>query len=112
MLSCRRYTLPTAQMVWRSSGFLVIALGNKSLAQMMRLQVWEFIYVDLSFWFNHYVSHNLSFPCSFSAFAKEKGATFTMLGKIDCGSEKDVSHPLFLFLTENGAIKWNFTKVC
>jgi len=43
-------------------------------------------------------------------FAKGKGATFPMLGKIDCGSEKDVSHPLFLYLTANGAIKWNFTK--
>jgi hypothetical protein len=50
-------------------------------------------------------------PLLLSAFAKDKGATFPLLGKIDCGSEKDVSHPLFLFLTSNGAIKWNFTKV-
>mmetsp|Transcript_3742 Transcript_3742/g.5801 ORF Transcript_3742/g.5801 Transcript_3742/m.5801 type:complete len:126 (-) Transcript_3742:243-620(-) len=50
-------------------------------------------------------------------FARGKGATFPILGKIDCGSVEGVSHPLFLFLTSRmgngilgGAIKWNFTK--
>lgn len=64
----------------------------------------------------------LGFPCNrfggqepgsneeIDAFAKDKGATFPLMGKIDCGSEQEVSHPLFLFLTANGAIKWNFTK--
>jgi glutathione peroxidase len=70
----------------------------------------------------------LAFPCNrFGAqepgtneqileFARGKGATFPIMGKLDCGSDP-TSHPLFLFLTTKmgsgilgGSIKWNFTK--
>lgn len=82
-------------------------------------------YAELQTLYSKYSSDGLeilAFPCNrfggqepgtndeIETFAREKGATFPLLGKIDCGSEKDVSHPMFLFLTANGAIKWNFTK--
>lgn len=82
-------------------------------------------YAELQSLYSSYSSEGLEilgFPCNrfgeqepgtndeIESFARGKGATFPMLGKIDCGSEQGVSHPLFLFLTANGAIKWNFTK--
>lgn len=70
----------------------------------------------------------LAFPCNnFGAqepgsnsdvlkFAKSKGATFPVLGKVEC-ENGDQTHPLFVYLKEKqgggllgSALKWNFTK--
>lgn len=70
----------------------------------------------------------LAFPCNdfgaqepgtneeILAFAKEKGATFPILGKVDCQNKLDTD-PFFVYLSSslpNGitgqALKWNFCK--
>lgn len=71
----------------------------------------------------------LAFPCNnFGAqepgtndeiqeFAKEKGATFPVLGKVECENGAQ-THPLFQFIKENlsggilgTTLKWNFSKI-
>ena len=66
----------------------------------------------------------LAFPCNrFGAqepgsneqileFARGKGATFPIMGKLDCSGDAS-SHPLFQYLSSEangGPIKWNFAK--
>jgi glutathione peroxidase len=66
----------------------------------------------------------LAFPCNnfgqqepgsnaeIASFAKGRGATFPVLGKLDCGSTA-LAHPLYQYLTSStgGALTWNFEKI-
>lgn len=70
----------------------------------------------------------LAFPCNnfyeqepgtnaeIQAFAKAQGATFPVLGKVDCNAGKQ-THPLYVYLTRalnllpmGRSVKWNYAK--
>ncbi len=70
----------------------------------------------------------LAFPCNnfgnqepgsnadILAYARNKGATFTIMGKLEC-ENGDKTHPMYKFLRANcsggvlgQSIKWNYTK--
>jgi glutathione peroxidase len=70
----------------------------------------------------------LAFPCNnfyaqepgtnteIQAFAKAQGATFPVLGKVDCNNGKQ-THPLYVYLTRalnflpmGRSVKWNYAK--
>lgn len=92
-------------------------LTNQNYAELQ--QLYEKLNADLEI---------LAFPCNnfgsqepgtnevILQFAKSKGATFPILGKLECENGAS-THPLFQFLREsipNGilgqGLKWNFTK--